>query len=87
MVIKKTISRSGIKPSFNIYSTYEGENLRNMTKSAGHLISDLSSAFDYLKPDIVFTIGDRFETIATSHSFDILKYIFSTPSRRRTSGS
>ena len=36
-----------------------------MTKSTSIIISELSTAFEKLKPDYVVTIGDRFETMAT----------------------
>ena len=64
--INEIIKKDGLKANFKIHSNFEGENLLSMTKSAGHLISDLSTCFDYLKPDMVVTIGDRFETIATA---------------------
>ena len=37
-----------------------------MTKSTGLAIIELSSIFNNLKPDVVVTVGDRYETIATA---------------------
>lgn len=64
--INDIIKKDGLKPDFKIHSNFEGENLVSMTKSAGHLISDLTTCFENLNTDVVITIGDRFETIATA---------------------
>ena len=37
-----------------------------MSKSTGLGLISISEAFDDLKPDLVITIGDRFETMATT---------------------
>ena len=39
----------------------EGENLSTMAKSSGVALLEFSTAFEELKPDIVFVIADRFE--------------------------
>ena len=44
----------------------EGGNPITMAKSTGISINELSSIFDEIKPDIVVTTGDRFETLATA---------------------
>ena len=36
-----------------------------MTKSVSIIINELTTAFQLIKPDIVVTIGDRYETMAT----------------------
>ena len=74
--INDVIRKDGLKPNFKIHSNFEGENLISMTKSAGHLISDLTTCFENLNPDMIVTIGDRFETIATAISATYLnKYL------------
>ena len=74
--INEVIRKDGLKPNFKIHSNFEGENLISMTKSAGHLISDLTTCFENLNSDMVVTIGDRFETIATAISATYLnKYL------------
>ncbi len=74
--INEVIRKDGLKPNFKIHSNFEGENLISMTKSAGHLISDLTTCFENLNPDMIVTIGDRFETIATAISATYLnKYL------------
>ena len=44
----------------------EGGTLETMVKSTGMAIMELSSLFERLKPDIVVTIADRYETMATA---------------------
>jgi UDP-hydrolysing UDP-N-acetyl-D-glucosamine 2-epimerase len=60
------IERDGFKIDEKIYMVLEGENLTSMAKTTGLGIIELSSAFDKLRPDIVITIADRFETMATA---------------------
>ena len=64
--LNEVIKKDGLKANFKIHSNFEGENLVAMTKSAGHLISDLTTCFESMNPEIIVTIGDRFETIATA---------------------
>ena len=44
----------------------EGENLVTSVKNLGIGLIDLATNFDYLKPDMVITIADRYETITTA---------------------
>ncbi|MEE3046815.1 MAG: UDP-N-acetylglucosamine 2-epimerase [Pseudomonadota bacterium] len=44
----------------------EGETPTTMAKSTGIGLIELSSAFERLQPDVVITVGDRFETMATT---------------------
>lgn len=60
------IERDGFKISSKTYYIVEGENPVTMAKSTGLAIVDLSTIFDNLKPDIVLTVADRFETLATA---------------------
>ena len=49
-----------------VYSIVEGETLVTSAKSTGLGVVELSSVFDALRPDVVVTIADRFETLATA---------------------
>ena len=49
-----------------MFNILEGENLAAAAKTTGIGILELSSVFVNLKPDIVVTIADRFETMATA---------------------
>ena len=62
----KTIEADGFKVTEKIYTVLEGGAPGIMAKITGLGIMELSTAFQNLKPNMVITIADRFETIATS---------------------
>lgn len=64
--VSKTIEKDGFSIVERIYNVIEGESPTSMAKTTGMAIMELSTVFYNLKPDIVVTIADRFETIATS---------------------
>ena len=60
------ITNDGFDINAKIYSVLEGENLTSAAKTTGLGMMELSTVFYNLKPDIVITVADRFETIATA---------------------
>jgi len=60
------IKRDGFEISARVYMVLEGENLTAMAKTTGLGLVELATVFDNLKPDIVVTIADRYETLATA---------------------
>jgi UDP-hydrolysing UDP-N-acetyl-D-glucosamine 2-epimerase len=60
------IERDGFKVDSRLYMLVEGETPTTMAKSTGLGLIELSSILDRMKPDFVITVGDRFETIATT---------------------
>lgn len=62
----KVIEKDGFEVTEKIYNILEGETPTAMAKTTGIAIMELATVFHNLKPDIVVTIADRFETIATS---------------------
>lgn len=62
----KVIEKDGFEVTEKIYNILEGETPMTMAKTTGIAIMELATAFHNLKPDVVVTIADRFETIATS---------------------
>jgi bifunctional UDP-N-acetylglucosamine 2-epimerase / N-acetylmannosamine kinase len=64
--LENVIKKDGLKIDRKLYTHVEGENLSTMTKSTALALLELSSAFNDLGPDIVFTTGDRYETLATA---------------------
>jgi UDP-hydrolysing UDP-N-acetyl-D-glucosamine 2-epimerase len=60
------IRNDGFKPLRSIYYVVEGETLNTQAKSTGLGIIELATAFEDLNPNIVVTIADRFETMATA---------------------
>ena len=64
--VVKMMSKDRLKVSYKINTIVEGQSLNTMAKSTALSILELSTIFDQCKPDIVFTIADRFETIAAA---------------------
>ncbi|NKB48056.1 MAG: UDP-N-acetylglucosamine 2-epimerase (hydrolyzing) [Alphaproteobacteria bacterium] len=64
--VVELIRADGFEPSAVVYSIVEGENPTTMAKSTGMGIIELSTQFENLQPDIVLTVADRFETMATA---------------------
>ena len=60
------IERDGFKVDYRLHMLVEGETPTTMAKSTGLGLIELSSILERMKPDFVITVGDRFETIATT---------------------
>jgi UDP-hydrolysing UDP-N-acetyl-D-glucosamine 2-epimerase len=65
-LVSEQIKKDGFEPLAEVYMLIEGETPTTMAKSTGVGLMELSTVFDKLKPDIVLTVGDRFETMATT---------------------
>ena len=62
------IEKDGFQITSKVFNVLEGENLTAAAKTTGIGILELSTVFDNLRPDIVVTVADRFETMATAIS-------------------
>lgn len=60
------IIKDGFDIAAKVFNVLEGENLTAAAKTTGIGILELSTVFDNLKPDVVVTVADRFETMATA---------------------
>lgn len=60
------IESDGFHISEKVYMVIEGATLTSSAKTTGIGIMELATTFDNLKPDMVCTIGDRYETMATA---------------------
>ncbi len=60
------MERDGFAPDATIRFIIEGETPATMAKSTGLGLLELPTVFEMLKPDVVLTVADRFETIATA---------------------
>jgi UDP-hydrolysing UDP-N-acetyl-D-glucosamine 2-epimerase len=60
------MKEDGFEPQAMVYMVLEGENLVTAAKSTGLGIVELATVFDNLNPDIVISVADRYETIATA---------------------
>ena len=66
--VVEIIKKDKFKINKQINFVVEGNSTLEMAKSTGLAIIELSSALKELKPDLVITVGDRYETIATAIS-------------------
>jgi UDP-hydrolysing UDP-N-acetyl-D-glucosamine 2-epimerase len=64
--IKQYLKNDNINVTSKVYMVIEGENLASMAKTTGTGINELASIFDNIKPDVVVTVADRYETISTA---------------------
>jgi UDP-hydrolysing UDP-N-acetyl-D-glucosamine 2-epimerase len=62
--IEKIIKKDKLKIFKKIYTVVEGDKPVTMAKSTALEINELSNIFDNSRPDLVFAIADRFETLS-----------------------
>lgn len=62
----EVLKADGFTPNRSLYYVIEGETLATQAKSTGLGIMELSNVFEDLKPDLVVSVADRFETMATA---------------------
>ena len=67
-MVSKVLETDGFKINARVYMIIEGETPATMAKSTGLGLVELPTVFEILKPDVVITVGDRFETMATAIS-------------------
>ena len=60
------ITADGFTPCARIHMLIEGETPATMAKSTGLGLIELAGVFERITPDVVLTVGDRFETMATT---------------------
>lgn len=60
------VEKDGFAIDDKVFMLLEGETPMTMAQSTGLGLIELSRVFDRLKPDVVITVGDRFETMATA---------------------
>jgi len=61
-----TITADGFAIAARVYMVMEGENLATMAKTTGLGLLELPTVLDNLRPDVVVSIADRYETLATA---------------------
>lgn len=60
------IEKDGFAINSKVYNVLEGESPMSMAKTTGLGIIELATVFNNLNPDLVVTVADRFETMATA---------------------
>jgi UDP-hydrolysing UDP-N-acetyl-D-glucosamine 2-epimerase len=63
---QNVIEGEGFRIDRRVYMILEGENLVTSAKSTGLGMSEMATVLDDLRPDLVVTVADRFETMATA---------------------
>src|SRR5262245_21163553 len=64
--LREQAEAEGFNPIAMVHTIVEGETPTTMAKSTGLGVIELATQFENLKPDVVLTVADRFETIATA---------------------
>jgi UDP-hydrolysing UDP-N-acetyl-D-glucosamine 2-epimerase len=64
--VREVMERDGFVPDATVYTIVEGETPTTMAKSTGLAIMELATIFENLAPQIVLTVADRFDTMATA---------------------
>lgn len=64
--VVELIEEDGFQIDARVYSLIEGETPVTMAKSTGVGLTELATVFDRLSPDVVISVGDRFETMSTA---------------------
>ena len=66
--LEQELIKNKLKISEKSFFLLEGSDIINQAKTTGIAIVELSNIFAKLKPNLVITIGDRYETMATAIS-------------------
>ena len=64
--VVRVMEEDGLDITARVFMVIEGENPASMAKTTGLGLIELATTFDNLKPDVVVTVGDRYETLATA---------------------
>src|SRR5262249_16093013 len=64
--VRDVIQADGFVPTALVHTIVEGETPTTLGKSTGLGVIELATQFENLRPDVVLTVADRFETIATA---------------------
>ena len=64
--LENIIKKDGLKVSKKLYTIIEGDRPVTMAKTTAIEISELSNVFENNRPDFVFAIADRFETLSVA---------------------
>jgi UDP-hydrolysing UDP-N-acetyl-D-glucosamine 2-epimerase len=62
----RRIEQDGFEIAARVYMLVEGENLVTSAKSTGLGLVELATVIDNIRPDVVVTVADRYETLATA---------------------
>jgi UDP-hydrolysing UDP-N-acetyl-D-glucosamine 2-epimerase len=60
------IEADGFEIAERVFMVLEGESPTSMAKTTGLGLLELATVFDNLRPDVIVTVADRYETLATA---------------------
>jgi UDP-hydrolysing UDP-N-acetyl-D-glucosamine 2-epimerase len=66
--VETQMKQDGFDLRSRVFMLIEGETPATMAKSTGIGLIELPTVFEQIEPDVVLTVGDRFETMATTLS-------------------
>ena len=81
------IQADGFQVDATVYVVIEGENPTTMAKSTGLAIIELATQFENLKPDVVLTVADRYETMATAVATSYMNIVLAHTQGGEVTGS
>ena len=64
--LQDVLRDDGFTPSARVFTVIEGDRPSTMVKTTGLGMIEMASVFEQLAPDVVVTIADRYETLATA---------------------
>lgn len=64
--VAEYIQKDGFTANARVYNVIDGQSRLTSAKTTGLGMIELATVFDNLKPDLVVTIADRFETMSTA---------------------
>lgn len=64
--IEKILKKDGFFITDKVYNLVDGQDISTSVKTTGLGLIELSNVFSNIQPDMVLTIADRYETIATA---------------------
>lgn len=85
--VVEVIEADGFRPKRRIHVIVEGENPTTMAKSSGLAVMEMATAFEDLRPDVVLTVADRFETMATAIAASYMNIILAHTQGGEVTGS
>lgn len=64
--VERHVAADGFDVAARVHNVVEGSSPTVMAKTTGLGLMDMATVFEHLRPDVVVTIADRYETMATA---------------------
>jgi UDP-hydrolysing UDP-N-acetyl-D-glucosamine 2-epimerase len=83
----RVIEADGFTITERVFMVLEGESPTSMAKTTGLGVLELATVFDNLKPEVVITVADRYETLATAVAASYMNLVLAHVQGGEVSGS